>query len=150
MGLNKLRSQKLIRQVCLITINLKGNKMNLTEELARFKAIVNEGFDDSDIKPHSADADVMKSLQDFVQAWCKGEDDKRRVSANIIRAEREIKWLEDKIAELEKLLEKKPSKIKEIKTLQHQMRERELHLAFDPWYGAEIKQVSESYAARLK
>jgi len=109
--------------------------MDLTTEMQKYRSILT----DSETLPHCDDPEIMKSLSEWVHGFCKNESEKRRVSENIQRAEDSLRWLENKINALEKLLVKKPSKIKEIKQLQHQMRELELKLAFDPTYGAEIK-----------
>jgi hypothetical protein len=65
----------------------------------------------------------------------------RDISMKRSQMEHEIVWCQNAIKKLEELLVKRPSKIKEINTLKRQIREKELKLAFDPMYGAEMREL---------
>ena len=81
-----------------------------------------------------------ESLKTFVDEWCKSEDNKRRVSENISRANSEISWMKNEISKLELNLSKKPSTIRQINQYEHQILELQVKLAFDPFYGAKIEE----------
>ena len=61
-------------------------------------------------------------------------------------------WCQNAIKKLEELLVKKPSKRREIEQLKHQIREKELKLAFDPQYGGEVKElpIERKFADKLE
>ncbi len=73
-----------------------------------------------------------KNLSNFVHDWCEAEAQKRRASEYRAQLEKEIIWVELKIQDLEKQLEKRPSVIKQINDLKRQIHEKEVNLAFNP------------------
>jgi wobble nucleotide-excising tRNase len=81
-----------------------------------------------------------ESLKNFVSGWCADQDMKRRIEENIQRANYEIGWLQNEIGKLELQLVHKPSVIRQINQLQHQILELKVKMAFDPTYGAEIEE----------
>jgi hypothetical protein len=56
--------------------------------------------------------------------------DKRDIERQIRQLYHEIKWTEDKIAQLEPMALKQPRRQKEIDTYKNQIRDRELKIAF--------------------
>jgi len=69
-------------------------------------------------------SDVLDSLKPFVDAWCKAEDDKRRREELVRRNEHEIRWIENELA-TKKL---SPAQRGEYR---HQIRKKELEIAFN-------------------
>jgi hypothetical protein len=70
-------------------------------------------------------------MKEFVDGRISAENRKRRNEDGIRRCEHEIVWMQKRIDELSLKLERKPSVIKEINNLKHQIRHAELMIAFD-------------------
>jgi hypothetical protein len=87
------------------------------------------------------DKEFHEGMKAFIAGWCKGEENKRRISDNIRRTNHEIGWLRNAIKELELKMVYKPSAIKQIRQYEHQILEAQVKLAFDPWYGATIQEM---------
>jgi predicted nucleic acid-binding Zn-ribbon protein len=77
-----------------------------------------------------ASNDFIADLTAFVQAWVAAEDKKRRYDERMRSLEAEIVWLQKRINELEPMLTKRPSTIRQINDLKHQLRQHELDIAF--------------------
>jgi hypothetical protein len=114
--------------------------------------IAGEKFDDQDINDHALTVDdeleqdhLEESIDDdfkgWVQSFVKDSANKREIPQRRSRMEHEIVWCQDAVKKLEDMLVRKPSKAKEINTLKRQIREKELKLAFDPFYGGEVKDL---------
>lgn len=85
--------------------------------------------------------DFLLGLKNFVDGWCENENRIRNANLGRRGAENSIVCLTRKISELEPRLTSRPSTIKEINTLKHQIRELEIKLAFDPYLNPEITNV---------
>jgi wobble nucleotide-excising tRNase len=83
--------------------------------------------------------DFLNGMKNFVNGWCEREARIRRANEGRRRCVHEIGWMQNKISELEKKLVNRPSTIKEINNLKHQIREHEVKLAFDPYLNPDWK-----------
>jgi hypothetical protein len=128
------------------------DEMDIPEEHTFKDEIAGEKFSDEDVNDHNLtiddqleqeglEEDFNSDVKGFVDAWAKDSAFKQRAEQNSRQAEHEIEWCQNAIKKLEELLIRKPSKIKEITQLKHQIREKEIKLAFDPTYGAEVKEL---------
>jgi hypothetical protein len=112
-----------------------------SERIAKSKGYRTDYTESTDSTDYYIGDEFRDNLSKFVHAYVDREEKKRNAEEAQKRAESEIKWCQAAIVKLEALLDKKPSKIKEINNLKRQIREKELKLAFDPTYGAEVKEL---------
>jgi hypothetical protein len=77
--------------------------------------------------------DFNESLKEFVDTFVKSAQQKRAADETIRRCELEILCIQSEINALTPLLIRRPSTIRQINTLKHQIRERELTIASINW-----------------
>ena len=117
------------------------------ERIKNRKSLVKETSGDYYIDP-----EFKKGLRSFIDAYAKKNRKEIEIPRNRAQMEHEIEWCQNAIKKLEELLVKKPSKRREIEQLKHQIREKELKLAFDPQYGGEVKElpIERKFADKLE
>lgn len=72
----------------------------------------------------------VDSLEAFVTSWVAGEEEARRQMRALGRLESEIRWCEGEIAKERERAKRQPSAARRIAQLRHQIRHKELQIAF--------------------
>jgi hypothetical protein len=70
------------------------------------------------------------SMERFVSAWCAGEEEARRKMRALQRLESEIRWCKGEIRKEEIRARRQPRAARRVADLLHQIRQREIEIAF--------------------